>query len=140
MRMRKSRLVLESNHVFSACAPQCQTCNSSFLKYRTGWFMRMRRLSLNPVCASLCTTIPNLSQFFPENSRCFMHTRRLVLESNQVAQFIHHNAKHVRDSFLKTEKIARMRKSRPVLQSNHVAQFVHHKARVLYSAQCTVLK
>jgi hypothetical protein len=28
--------------------------------------MRMRRLSLNPVCASLCTTMANLSQFFPE--------------------------------------------------------------------------
>jgi hypothetical protein len=102
MRMRKRRLVSESNHVpqlvhktmpnlsqffpkiqkrmvyahaqtcpkiqplSPVCSLPCQTCRSSFLKYRKGWFMRMRILSLNPVYASLYTTMPNLSQFFPE--------------------------------------------------------------------------
>ncbi len=60
-----------------------------------------------------------------------MRMRKSVLESNHIAQFVHHNTKIVAVFFLKKEMFLRMRKSRFVIESNHVAELVHHNAKLV---------
>jgi hypothetical protein len=97
--------------------PQCQTCRSSFLKYRTGWFYAHAQQQTCPrIQPGPVLTIQTLLQFFPEiqNMMVYAHAQtcpRILPRGPVRAQ----QCQSCRSSFLKYKTGWFMRMRRRVL-------------------------
>ncbi len=116
------------------CTLQCQTYRSSFLKHRTGWFMRMRRrfLGSNHVAGLVhhneklvAILFLNIEQMLYAHAHTFPkirpHSHYFVPHNSILSQFFPKNSR----CFM------RMRKSRLILESHHVAEFMHNNTKLV---------